>query len=369
MPGMPSPASPSPGPVPAAAAGSTPAVAGGNWRALPVLRVFAQWGADTSLRIVALVALALAVAWVVVNARPWAMDPMAFILDTSNYYAAGERLNAGHSLYAYGPGDRHVLALLFGLPSPYLYPPLMGVLWRPVAAFLPFEPVIIAWWAAGMVSLLGFLVWLLWRGGRATAAGCLVLIVPLAITAWSGNVGSFITVAIVGAWLLIQRGHDRAAGAIIGFTSVLKLSPVFLGWWLLVTRRWNALAAATAVGLASLAVSVAGAGLAAHVEFFHVGDAAARGGGIQASLVGILSAVGVSTDLLPLVAPTVSVVGVAAVWMLRRHERAAWAVAIATGVFASPIFNLTNVTVLLAAFVAFDGRLLRSSGLRAAAHT
>jgi hypothetical protein len=341
----------------------------GGWRALPVLRVFATWGADMSLRIVALVALALAVAWVVVNARPWAMDPMAFILDTSNYYAAGERLNVGHSLYAYGPGDRHVLALLFGLPSPYLYPPLMGVLWRPVAAFLPFEPVIIAWWAAGMTSLLGFLVWLLWRGGRATATGCLVLLVPLAITAWSGNVGTFITIAIVGAWLLLRRGHDRAAGAIIGFTSVLKLSPVFLGWWLLVTRRWNALAAGIAVGLASLAVSVAGAGLAAHVEFLRVGDAAARGGGIQGSIVGILSALGTPPDVLALVAPIVSVLGLVTIWALRRHERAAWVVAIAAGVFASPIFNLTNVTVLLAAFVAFDGRLLDSSGLRAAGRT
>jgi Glycosyltransferase family 87 len=355
MPGMPPTASPNP--APAASAGSTPTVTGGNWRTVPGLRVFAAWGADTSLRVAALVALALAVVWVVVNARPWAMDPMAFILDTSNYYAAAERLNAGHSLYAYSPGDRHVLALLFGLPSPYLYPPLMGVLWRPVAAFLPFEPVIIAWWAAGMASLLGFLVWLVWRGGRATAAGCLVLLVPLAITAWSGNVGSFITIAIVGAWLLLQRGHERTAGAIIGFTTVLKLSPVFLGWWLLATRRWNALAAAIAVGFASLAVSVAGAGLAAHVDFLRVGDAAARGGGIQGSIVGILSAFGTSSDVLALVAPVVSVVGMAAVWRLRDHERAAWAVAIATGVFASPIFNLTNVTVLLAAFVAFDGRL------------
>ncbi len=354
------------GPAAGVASGATPTVPTGHWRTLPVLRVFGDWGLDLSLRIAATVALVLAVAWVVGNARPWATDPMVFIADTSNYYAAGERLNVDHSLYAYGPDDRHVLALLFGLPSPYLYPPLMGVLWRPVAALLPFEPVVIAFWAAGMASLLGFLVWLLWRGGRATAAGCLILLVPLAITAWSGNVSTFIAIAIVGAWLLLQRGHNRAAGAIIGFTTVLKLSPVFLGWWLLVTRRWNALAVGIAVGLASLAVSVAGAGVAAHVEFLHVGDAAARGGGIQGSIVGILSTIGTPADVLPLVAPIVSVAGLVSVWALRRHERAAWAVAIATGVFASPIFNLTNVTVLLAAFVAFDGRLTGSDEPRPA---
>jgi len=104
----------------------------------------------------------------------------------------------------------------------------------------------------------------------------------------------------------------------------------------------------------SLAVSIAGAGLAPHFEFLRVSEAAARAGGIQGSLVGILSANGVPPDALVLVAPIVSVVGVVAVFLLRERPRAAWAVAIATGVFASPIFNLTNVTVLLACFVPFD---------------
>ena len=325
-----------------------------SWRTMPVLRVFATWGLSLSLRVIAAVGIVLGMAWVVINAQPWASDPMTWILDTSNYYAAGERLNAGHSLYAYGPGDRHVLSLLFGLQSPYLYPPLMGVLWRPVAAVLPFEPGIIVWWAAGLIGFLGMLAWLLWRGGKATAIGCLILLVPLVITAWTGNVSTFIGIAIVATWFLLQRGHDRAAGAIIGFTTVLKLSPAFLGWWLLVTRRWNALGAAVVTGLVSLAISIAGAGLAPHFEFLKVSDAAARAGGIQGSIVGILSSQGVPPDVLVLVAPVVSVVGVIAVFLLRERPRAAWAVAIATGVFASPIFNLTNVTVLLACFVPFD---------------
>jgi hypothetical protein len=330
-----------------------------GWRTLPVLRVFAAWGGSLSLRIIAAIGIVLGMAWVILNAQPWASDPMTWILDTSNYYAAGERLNAGHSLYAYGPGDRHVLSLLFGLQSPYLYPPLMGVLWRPIAAFLPFEPVIIVWWATGLVSFLAMLGWLLWRGGKATAIGTLILLVPLVITAWTGNVSTFIGIAIVATWFLLLRGHDRAAGAMIGFTTVLKLSPAFLAWWLLVTRRWNALAAAIVAGLVSLAVSIGGAGLAPHFEFLNVSDAAARAGGIQGSIVGILSSQGVSPDALVLVAPVVSVIGVVAVFLLRERPRAAWAVAIATGVFASPIFNLTNVTVLLASFVAFDPVITR----------
>ena len=324
------------------------------WRTRPILRVFAAWGADRTLRVTAGIGLVLALIWVGLILQPWAVDPAIWIRDAPNYYAAGERLNAGHSLYAYSSGDRHTLDLLFGLPSPYLYPPLMGVLWRPVAAVLPFEPTIIAWWAAGMASFLGMIGWLLWKGGRATAIGVLVLLVPIAWTAWSGNVSTFIAIAIVGAWFLLQRGHDRAAGGIIGFTSILKLSPAFLAWWLLVERRWNGLRAAIVAGVLGLLISVAGAGIGPHFEFLSVSSAAARGGGIPASLVGILTALGASPDLMPLVAPIVSVLGVIAVVLLREHERVAWSVAILTGALASPIFNLTNVTVLLACFVPFD---------------
>jgi hypothetical protein len=325
-----------------------------GWQHVPVLRVFAALGAERTLRIAALVALIVGMCWVIVKAHPWDGSPASWILDSGNYYAAGERLNAGHSLYAYSPGDRHVLELLFGLPSPYLYPPLIGVLWRPVSAWLPYEPVITLWWAAGLVSFMAFLVWLVRRGGVVTSVGVLILLVPLVETAWSGNVSTFITMAVIGAWFAIDLGRHRTAGAIIGFTAVLKLTPIFLAWWLLVERRWRALHAVVAVGIASLAIGVVGAGVSAHFDYLRVSDAVARGGGIQASLVGMLTALGVSSGLMPLVAPVVSIVGIGAVWILRRRPRVAWAVAIATGVFASPVFNLTNVTILLAAFVALD---------------
>jgi Glycosyltransferase family 87 len=325
-----------------------------TWRTLPVLRVLAWWGPDRTLRIVAAVAVVFGLLWVGLILEPWANDPATWIRDTSNYYAAGERLNAGHSLYAYSPGDRHVLELLFGLPSPYLYPPLIGVLWRPVAAFLPFEPVIIVWWAAGMVTFLGMVAWLLWKGGRVSALGILLLLVPIVWTAWTGNVSTFIAVAIVGAWFLLRRGHDWIAGALIGFTTVVKLSPAFLGWYLLVQRRWNAVWATVVTAALSLGISIAGAGLGPHFEFLGVSSAAARGGGIPASLVGILTTLGASRDLMPLVAPIVSVIGIVVIFLLRDRPRAAWAAAVATGVLASPIFNLTNVTVLIACFVPFD---------------
>jgi hypothetical protein len=328
-------------------------------REAPVLRVFWVLGADRVLRISAAIALLVAMIWVVGNALPLSGGPATWIHDSGNYYAAGERLNVGHSLYAYGPGDRHTLELLFGLPSPYLYPPLIGVLFRPVAAVLPFDLVVVTFWASGLVAFLAFLGWLLLRGSAVTAAGILILVVPLAETAWSGNVSTFITIGITLAGIALLRGaRSWGAGAVIGFTTVLKLSPAFLGWWLLVTRRWSVLHVAIAVGAVSLFVSVLGAGIDAHFQFLSISSEVARQGGIQGSIVGILRGLfDAPPDLMPLVAPLVSVVGAVGVVLLRQRERAAWAVAIATGVLASPVFNLTNVTLLLAAFVAFDRQL------------
>jgi hypothetical protein len=214
-----------------------------------------------------------------------------------------------------------------------------------------------------MVTFLAFLGWLILRGSAVTAIGILVLVVPLAETAWSGNVSTFITIGITLAGIALLRGAPSGApaGAVIGFTTVLKLSPAFLAWWLLVTRRSSVFRVAVAVGAVSLAVSVLGAGIEAHFQFLSISSEVARQGGIQGSIVGILRGVfDAPPDLMPVVAPIVSVVGILAVLALRNRERAAWAVAIATGVLASPVFNLTNVTLLLAAFVAFDRALIPS---------
>ena len=70
--------------------------------------------------------------------------------------------------------------------------------------------------------------------------------------------------------------------------------------------------------------------------------------------MGILSALGASPAVTSLAAPIVSIVGIVGIIALRRRERAAWAVVVATGLFASLVVNLANISLLLAAFVVFD---------------
>ena len=321
---------------------------------VPVLRVFAAWGATRTLRYVAAVALVAAMAWVVATAQPWTGDPTTWIHDAQYYYGAGERLNAGHLLYAYSPGDRQLAVDPFYFAGPFLYPPLLGVLWRPVAAVVPYGVAVTAFWAIGLIVFLGTLAWLLRRGGAVTAIGVLVLVVPLSWTAWSGNVSTLMVPVVIWSWLALGRARDRAAGAVVGVMAVMKLTPAFLVWWMLVTKRWRAAAAAIIAGVVALAVSIAGAGPGSLADYLRVSGLVGRTGGTEASLTSLLAGMGAGPDTLALVAPVVAVIGAVAVALLRRRPRVAWAVAIATGVFASPVFNLTNVSLLLAAFVALD---------------
>ena len=318
------------------------------------LRVFAKWGTTRTLRVVALVALTIGMAWVVAESRPWSGPPVTWVHDVQYYYGAGERLNNGARLYAYSPGDRQLDVDPFYFAGPFLYPPLLGVIWRPIAALVPFDVAVTVFWAVGLVVFVAMLVYLVIRGGPVTALGVLILIVPLVWTAWSGNVSTVLTPLMIAAWLLLLQGRETPAGAAIGFAAVLKLTPAFLGWWLLVFRRWSALKAAVVAGVIGLLLSAAGAGLGAFADYLAVSSLVARNGGTIASLTSILASFGAGPEVRALVAPVVGAAGAVAIVLLRHHPRAGWAVAIGTGVFASPVLNLTNVSLLLAAFVAMD---------------
>jgi hypothetical protein len=53
--------------------------------------------------------------------------------DVYTYLAAAERLNVGHNLYGpLLPGDRFINTSIYE-PAPLISPPLIAVLWRPLA--------------------------------------------------------------------------------------------------------------------------------------------------------------------------------------------------------------------------------------------
>src|SRR5438093_1020563 len=92
------------------------------------------------------VLIGIAVALCITAAAVFGFHPTRPDGDAWNYLAAGERLNAGHPLYALSPGDRPVTLVPPYWSVPLLAPPPIAVAWRPLAVFG--EPAMVAWGVA-----------------------------------------------------------------------------------------------------------------------------------------------------------------------------------------------------------------------------
>lgn len=265
--------------------------------------------------------------------------------DAFVYMAAGERLNAGHSLYAIGPGDRYI-----GLNPPYwtvptLSPPLMAVIWRPLSIFGP-GGMLVGWALAGAAQLAAVGIVTL-RTPILGLAATIALAIPLGWQLGLGNVNGFLALGIVILWL--NRDRPWIAGAIVAIMVGVKLTPIVLLLWLVATGRWRAFRAFVVVSLVLLATSVAFAGFSSHIEYLSVMANTSSAGTSALSLAGRLRGAGVSPEAAN-VAPWVAVVvGVVLIVLLRHRPAAAFAVAILTLVLGSPVVQLYWYALLLVA--------------------
>ncbi len=271
--------------------------------------------------------------------------------DTWNYLGAGERLNAGHSIYTLVSGDRPILVAP-GSTVPLVSPPLVAVLWRPLA-LLPDWLAMWAWWAASAVAMLATTMWIVLKGRWQAVLMVFVLATAFGECAVSGNLNSFLAPALALSWWSVQIGRSGVAGPLTALGAVLKIGPAAPLLWLAVRREGRAVVA-FAIGAALLAViSLLGAGLQGHLDFLSVArgstDAAAWGG----SVPGVLSQLKAPEAVVRLSIPAVWIVGAALIWALRHHPARAFAVAVILAVWGTPVVHLTAVALLLAVAAPF----------------
>lgn len=138
--------------------------------------------------------------------------------DAQAYYWAGGRLNAGLPLY---PPDQSVAT-----PLGYPYPPLLAILWRPLA-LLPW-PVAAAIWE--VVIIASFLV-TLWRLGIRRsetwlAVGMLALPIAWCIVIGQAQVIQTMLIAFAEPWAIALAAN-------------IKLFPALIGLWWLGRRDWR----------------------------------------------------------------------------------------------------------------------------------
>jgi len=270
--------------------------------------------------------------------------------DAFVYLAAGERLNAGHQLYALQPGDRPVEIKPPDWTVPLVSPPPIAVLWRPLAV-LPGELGVWIWYAAQLLALAGVLVAFLRRVPLQTSFAIVVLVIPTVYEIGVGNVNSFLLLGMVLVWRSATSGRDTVAGAIGAAMTAVKLTPAVTGWWLLMTGRLRGFSAFVVGGLAILAVSVIGAGLGTHIEYLRILSDRSVVGVSPISVGGLAAKAGVPAAVANLLPTLCAAVGMAAMWMTRRDLALSYRISIITMIAGSPAVQV-NWLILLYAVLA-----------------
>jgi alpha-1,2-mannosyltransferase len=267
--------------------------------------------------------------------------------DAFIYQAAGERLNAGHLLYAISPGDRPI-----GIEPPYwtvplLSPPPIAVVFRPLAA-IPADLGVYLWWAASVSAIAVAIGLMMRRRPVLVSIAVIALSVPLAYEIGVGNLNGFVLLGLILTWRATAMGDERTSGMLSGVLAAFKLTPVLLGWWLLTSGRWRAVGWALAAGLVVLAVSIVGAGLDAHLAYLGVVRDTSAAGARPLSLTGMAAFVGMAPGVANLL-PTVALgVGVVTVALLRKRPDLGFIVTILTMIFGSPTVSINWFIYLLA---------------------
>ncbi len=269
--------------------------------------------------------------------------------DSFTYLAAGERLNAGHSLYALVPGDRPVDMHPPLWTVPFLSPPPMGVLVRPFA-LLPGDTGAYAWWAACLLAIGSVLVALGRRRPATTSIAVIVLSIPLAYEIGVGNVNGLLLAAAVGCWILVRDRRALVAGPLAAVMFAVKLTPLPVGAWVVGTAGRRGLGGFVAGLVVVGVVSLLGAGFEAHVAYLDVARATATTGLSSMSPGGLARTLGLP-DPVPTLIPTALLVGgTLLAWILARRDHAAagFGVAVVAWTFGSAVVDVNTPTLLLA---------------------
>ena len=267
--------------------------------------------------------------------------------DATVYLAGGERLNAGHQVYALLPGDREV-----GIKPPFwtvplLSPPLVAVIFRPLA-LLPDMSGAYVWWAGCLAAFARILFSFTRRQPILTSLAVIVLVVPLTYEIGVGNMNAFLMLGAILAWKWTTEGRDERAGAVTALGVVLKVSPILIAWWLVTQRRWRAVRAGLIAGVVFAGISILGAGLDAHFTFIQVTRDTATTGQSELSLAGLTKAIGLAPGIANLLPSAMLLGGVVGVNLLRNRPNWAFALAVATMTLGSPVVNINSYSLLLA---------------------
>jgi alpha-1,2-mannosyltransferase len=166
--------------------------------------------------------------------------------DFQAYAQAADRLMAGHPLYDPAVDVAGAFAI-------YLYPPPFALAVIPFAA-LPDPVGTWAWLAFLVASFLGGTALLPVRPTvRWTVVALAAISLPFLYGLKLGQVGPILYLCFAIGWRSLDRAVPLGLSAATG--TLVKVQPVVLFGWMLVTRRWTAIAVGGAALLAVMALT------------------------------------------------------------------------------------------------------------------
>jgi hypothetical protein len=163
--------------------------------------------------------------------------------DFAQDYSAALALRRGQSIY--GPSANQIAAQELGFAwSENFHPPFISVLFVALTFFSYLSANLL--WAALSLCLWFFICW-----GAVEELGFrkdLLYFFPLTLF-WHpivevlslGQSSLLIGACLAGTWLALCRKHEALAGSLLACGSLIKLFPLFLFLFLLLSRRWRAL--------------------------------------------------------------------------------------------------------------------------------
>lgn len=182
------------------------------------------------------------------------LSPALDLPDFGTYYITARALEVCPSAI-YDDTSLNVLHAASDVPNcplPYSYPPFFAAAIRPLA-WLPYQQAATIWIALNITWLFGGLIGLLaltgWPGkygGALTALLLLLLFVPAQEAVTLGQVTPLLFLLGALSLLLLTRprspGGEVVAGMLLGVATSIKVVPVVLMIYLLLRRRWLAVA-------------------------------------------------------------------------------------------------------------------------------
>jgi hypothetical protein len=159
-----------------------------------------------------------------------------------DYYAA-RQFQAGESIYSSQKVDNN-------------HPPFVALLFIPWTV-LPYRQAILLW-TVGSIGLFFLSGWIVLSELRIKLRIEWILLLCGFLLCWYqfhanialGQLSILISCCIIAGWAFLRRKHDIPAGILLGFATLIKLFPGLMIVYLIIFKRWRALASmATVVGV------------------------------------------------------------------------------------------------------------------------